>query len=151
MAANHIPVLLDRLGGRRFSGWQAEVDATGVDDPDDRPEPAKHPLQRKENSVTAKEPADPTPPCVTDGTIQLGAFPQNPSTTQADAVMRVVSEHFGQQWYAVKLSGWWRILCPQSGVGWGADAGQRTRDFSRALAQATGLPVEWTVPTNREG
>lgn len=96
-------------------------------------------------------PAEHTPAHVRNGTIQLGAFPQNPSTAQADAVMRVVSEHFGQQWYAVKLSGWWRILCPAAGVGWGADAGQRTRDFSRALAQATGMPVERTTPDNREG
>jgi hypothetical protein len=101
--------------------------------------------------VTADKPADQTPPYVKDGTIQLGAFPQNPSTARADAVMRVVSEHFGQQWYAVKLSGWWRILCPQARVGWGADAGQRTRDFSRALAQATGMPVERTAPASPEG
>jgi hypothetical protein len=65
--------------------------------------------------------------------------------------MRVVSEHFGQFWYAVKLSGWWLVVCREAGAHWGAKAGQYTRDFARALTEATGLPVERTAPTNPEG
>jgi hypothetical protein len=60
--------------------------------------------------------------------------------------MRVVSEHYGQSWYTVKLSGWWRIICREAEVGWGAAPGQYTRNFSRALAEATGMPVVRDVP-----
>ena len=98
--------------------------------------------------MTAETPADRNPPYVWNGTIQVGGLPKNPSTTQADAVMRVVSDHFGQQWYAVKLSGWWRIICTEAGVGWGADHEQRTRDFPRALTEATGMPVVRDIPLN---
>lgn len=96
--------------------------------------------------MTTDQPTDHNPPYVWNNTIQLGALPRNPSTVQADEVMRMVSEHYGQQWYAVKLSGWWRIICKEAGVGWGAVEGQRTRDFARALAEATGMPVVRDIP-----
>lgn len=96
--------------------------------------------------MSADKPINTKPPYVWNGAIQLGDLPRNPSTVQADEVMRVVSEHCGQHWYAVKLSGWWRILCKEAGVGWGAVEGQRTRDFARALAEATGMPVVQDIP-----
>jgi hypothetical protein len=39
-----------------------------------------------------------TPPYVWNGALQVGDLPANPTITQADAVMRVVSEHCGQSW-----------------------------------------------------
>lgn len=100
--------------------------------------------------MTAKE-TTPAPPYISNGIIHLGEFPRNPSERQADAVMRIVSEHFGQTWLVVRLSGWWRIMCQERSLGWGADAGQRTRNFSRALAEATGLTVERTDPPKLQG
>lgn len=90
--------------------------------------------------MATEQPHNTKPPYVWQGTIQVGDLPQNPSITQADEVMRVVSDHFGQRRYAIKLSGWWRILCQEAAVGWGAAPGQRTRDFTLALAAATGMP-----------
>lgn len=91
--------------------------------------------------MTVERPRDRKPPYISDGCIHLGDMPQNPSGQQADEVMRVVCDHFDQVWYAVKLSGWWLIVCREAGVHWGAKAGQYTRNFARALAEATGLPV----------
>ncbi|OLF13493.1 hypothetical protein [Actinophytocola xanthii] len=99
--------------------------------------------------MPAEKPFDRKPPYVWNGTIQVGDLPPNPSIAQVDEVMRVVSEHFGQRWYAVKLSGWWRIICKEAAVEWGAAPGQRTRDFTRALAEATKMPVVRFVPIDR--
>src|SRR5947209_10937369 len=99
--------------------------------------------------MTAPVPSDQQPPSIRDGAIQLGQLKSNPPGRQADEVMRVVSEHFGQQWYAVKLSGWWLVVCREAGVHWGAKPGQYTRDFARALAEATGLPVVRAVVVHR--
>jgi hypothetical protein len=85
--------------------------------------------------MAADRPSDNEPPYVWNGTIQLGDLPRNPSTAQADEVMRVVSEHCGQLWYAVKLSGWWRILCKEAGVG-GA------RPMDSALGTSPALSVK---------
>lgn len=99
--------------------------------------------------MAAEKSYDTKPPHMWNGAIQVGDLPRNPSIAQADEVMRVVSEHFGQQWSAVKLSGWWRIICQQTAVGWGAAPGQLTRDFTRALTEATGMPVVRDIPMDR--
>jgi hypothetical protein len=48
--------------------------------------------------MVAEKPSGTKAPSVWNGTIHVGGLPENPSITQADEVMRVVSEHFGQRW-----------------------------------------------------
>lgn len=77
-------------------------------------------------------------PRIQDNTIYVGATPKNPlsSTRGPDEVMRALNEHTGQQWYAVKLSGYWLVYRES-----GNERAQCRGNFHKALATATGMTV----------
>ena len=72
--------------------------------------------------LSADTPADQDPPNISDGAISPRRLSAHLPGQQADAVMRAVSEHFDQRSYAVRLSGWWLIVCTSAGAHWAAEA-----------------------------
>lgn len=73
------------------------------------------------------------------------------SEIHADVIMRKISKQTGDRWGAVKLSGYWVISCVPAGDDrvWlpvYGHQGERTRLFSRALANASQKAVVQTIP-----
>jgi hypothetical protein len=80
--------------------------------------------------------------------IEIGQFPKKPKTTEVDALMREISEALGWKLGAIKLSGYWIIgdTTHTWSPLYGHQAGQQTRLFTKALANALHVAIVTEVP-----
>lgn len=76
--------------------------------------------------------------------IDLTDFPVNPKGNELDSIMELVSRKLGETWTAAKVSGYW--LFYKTVDGHRLAPIQSRRNFSAALADATGIVVTRLVP-----
>jgi len=70
-------------------------------------------------------------------TINIGTITKNPTVAEITQITDTLAAHFGGQWFAVKLSGYWLVYLKGSQT----RRAQYRGNFHRALADATGLTV----------